>query len=144
MNEPIKDFLGHELCIGDRCAYIKNERTGSKILHVGTITDIGKSTITFQDIITLNGEIKVFNGNDIVKLSESKTEFVPVEVVHGEWVDIEETEIYCADIKTTITITTETCSACNDRIGFKGSKLYISDNICPNCGAKMDIGQVET
>jgi len=131
MNEPIKDFLGHELCIGDRCAYIKNERTGSstvrKILHVGVITDIGKSTITFQDIITLNGEIKVFNGDDIVKLSEPKTEFVPVEVVHGEWV------LFAKNHHST----KYKCSVCSAL--YDGQSPY-----CPNCGAKMDIRQVET
>ncbi len=123
MNEPIKDFLGHELSIGDRCAYIMNERTGSstvrKILHVGVITDVGKSTITFQDIITLNGKIKVFNGNDIVKLGESKTEFVPVEVVHGEWAR-QKNGFYFL------------CSVCGKAAANKG-------NYCHNCGAKMDI-----
>ena len=135
MNEPIKDFLGHELCIGDRCAYIKNERTGSKILHVGTITDIAKSTIIFQDIITLNGKIKIFSGDDIVKLSEPKTEFVPVEVVHGEWIPIESEGTSVAGV-TIKGISEYCCSVC-------GRKEIYKEPYC-HCGAKMDIRQVET
>lgn len=120
MNEPIKDFLGHELSIGDRCVFLKNERTGRKILHVGEITGIAKSTITFQDVITLNGKIKVLNSNDIVKLSDPKTEFVPVEVVHGEWERQKGGFFFL-------------CSACGKAAATKG-------NFCHNCGAKMDIG----
>ncbi len=139
MNEPIKDFLGHELSIGDRCAYIKNERTGSstvrKILHVGVITDIGKSTITFQDIVTLNGEIRVHSGNDIVKLNEPKTEFVPVEVVHGEWIPIESEGTSVAGV-TIKGISEYCCSVC-------GRKEIYKEPYC-HCGAKMGIRQVET
>lgn len=58
--------------------------------------------------------------------------------VHGRWEDVVETEMYVPDMKYTVTHTVETCSACNVRIGFIGSKLYLYDNICPNCGAKMD------
>lgn len=60
-------------------------------------------------------------------------------VVHGRWEDVVETEMYVPDMKYTVTHTAETCSACNVRIGFIGSKLYLYDNICPNCGAKMDL-----
>ena len=61
-----------------------------------------------------------------------------VEVVHGRWLDIQETETYVPDMKFTITKTAETCSNCKARIGFVGAKQYLFDAICPNCGAKMD------
>ena len=61
-----------------------------------------------------------------------------VEVVHGRWLDIQETEMYVPDMKFTITKTAETCSNCKARIGFVGAKQYLFDAICPNCGAKMD------
>ena len=61
-----------------------------------------------------------------------------VEVVHGRWLDIQETEMYVPDMKFTITKTAETCSNCKARIGFVGAKQYLLDAICPNCGAKMD------
>ena len=64
-----------------------------------------------------------------------------VEVVHGRWKDVKETSLYVPDMKYTVTHTAETCSACNVRIGFIGSKPYLYDNICPNCGAKMDGGK---
>ena len=62
-----------------------------------------------------------------------------VEVVHGRWEDVKETSLYVPDMKYTVTHTAETCSACKVRIGFIGSKPYLYDNICPNCGAKMDL-----
>lgn len=61
-----------------------------------------------------------------------------VEVVHGRWEDVQETEMYVPDMKFTITKTAETCSACKARIGFIGAKQYLFDAVCPNCGAKMD------
>ena len=61
-----------------------------------------------------------------------------VEVVHGRWENVKETSLYVPDMKYTVTHTAETCSACKVRIGFIGSKPYLYDNICPNCGAKMD------
>ena len=61
-----------------------------------------------------------------------------VEVVHGRWEDVQETEMYVPDMKFTITKTAETCSVCKARIGFVGGKRYLFDAICPNCGAKMD------
>ena len=61
-----------------------------------------------------------------------------VEVVHGRWEDVMETEMYVPDMKFTITKTAETCSECKARIGFIGAKRYLFDAICPNCGAKMD------
>lgn len=60
-------------------------------------------------------------------------------VVHGRWEDVKETSLYVPDMKYTVTHTTETCSSCKVRIGFIGSKPYLYDNICPNCGAKMDL-----
>ena len=62
-----------------------------------------------------------------------------VPVVHGRWEDVKETSLYVPDMKYTVTHTAETCSACKVRIGFIGSKPYLYDNICPNCGAKMDL-----
>ena len=62
-----------------------------------------------------------------------------VPVVHGRWEDEKETSLYVPDMKYTVTHTAETCSACKVRIGFIGSKPYLYDNICPNCGAKMDL-----
>ena len=59
-------------------------------------------------------------------------------VVHGRWENVNETSLYVPDMKYTVTHTAETCSACKVRIGFIGSKPYLYDNICPNCGAKMD------
>ena len=61
-----------------------------------------------------------------------------VEVVHGRWLDVQETEMYVPNMKFTITKTAETCSNCKARIGFVGAKQYLFDAICPNCGAKMD------
>jgi hypothetical protein len=63
-----------------------------------------------------------------------------VEVVHGRWEDVKETEMYVPDKKYTVTHTAETCSNCKVRIGFIGGKQYLYDNQCPNCGAKMDGG----
>ena len=58
-------------------------------------------------------------------------------VVYGRWEDVKETSLYVPDMKYTVTHTAETCSACKVRIGFIGSKPYLYDNICPNCGADM-------
>lgn len=62
-----------------------------------------------------------------------------VEVVHGRWENVQETEMYVPDMKLTITKTAETCSECKARIGFVGAKQYLFDTLCPNCGAKMDL-----
>jgi len=62
----IIDILGNELKIGDVCAYIKSECTGSsttrKVLHVGKITAMYSKTVVFDN------EIKVYKHNDIVKM----------------------------------------------------------------------------
>lgn len=60
-----------------------------------------------------------------------------VERKKGRWKDVKETSLYVPDMKYTVTHTEETCSACKARIGFIGSKPYLYDNICPNCGADM-------
>ena len=60
-----------------------------------------------------------------------------VEVVHGRWLDVKETDMYVPDMHYTTTHTAETCSVCNVRSGFIGSKLYLYDSYCPNCGADM-------
>ena len=76
-----------------------------------------------------------------IRMFLSKAKLVDaVEVVHGHWEDVQETEMYVPDMKFTITKTAETCSECKARIGFVGAKRYLSDAICPNCGAKMDGG----
>ena len=62
-----------------------------------------------------------------------------VEVVHGRWLNVKETEVYSPDNRCTFTHTAETCSVCDIRSGFIGAKLYLYDNHCPNCGAKMDL-----
>ena len=62
-----------------------------------------------------------------------------VEVVHGRWKNVKETEIYSPDNRCTFTHTGQTCSVCNVRIGFIGAKFYLYDGYCPNCGAKMDM-----
>lgn len=61
-----------------------------------------------------------------------------VPVVHGQWEDVEEISLYVPDMKYTTTHTAETCSSCKVRIRFVGSKPYLYDNFCPECGAKMD------
>ena len=61
-----------------------------------------------------------------------------VEVVHGRWKNVKETECYSPDHRCTFTHTAQTCSVCNIRIGFIGAKFYLYDGYCPNCGAKMD------
>lgn len=63
-----------------------------------------------------------------------------VQVVHGKWEDVQETDMYVPDMHFTITKTAETCSQCKVRTGFVGSKPYLLDKICPNCGARMDGG----
>ena len=73
-----------------------------------------------------------------LEIAEVAEDAVPV--VHGRWEDVKETSLYVPDMKYTVTHTAETCSACKARIGFIGSKPYLYDNICPNCGAKMDGG----
>ena len=62
-----------------------------------------------------------------------------VEVVHGRWLNVKETEVYAPDHRCTFTHTAETCSVCNIRSGFIGAKFYLYDKHCPNCGAKMDL-----
>ncbi len=76
-------------------------------------------------------------------IEECCEEAVAEEVVHGRWEDVKETSLYVPDMKYTVTHTAETCSACKVRIGFIGSKPYLYDNICPNCGAKMDGGAAD-
>ena len=67
--KPI-DILGDKLKTGDICAYIKKERTGSstvrEILNIGKITDISRSGTP-----TFDGETKVYNPCDIVKICDS-------------------------------------------------------------------------
>lgn len=69
-----------------------------------------------------------------------QTKVDAVEVVHGRWLDVQETDMYVPDMKFTITKTAETCSKCKARIGFVGAKRYLFDSVCPNCSAKMDGG----
>lgn len=76
----------------------------------------------------------------IKKEIEAQPTVDAVEVVHGRWEDVRETEMYVPDMRYTITKTAETCSECKARIGFVGAKRYLFDTICPNCGAKMDGG----
>ena len=75
---------------------------------------------------------------EVIKGLELTPTVDAVEVVHGRWLDIQETETYVPDMKFTITKTAETCSNCKARIGFVGAKQYLFDAICPSCGAKMD------
>lgn len=67
------------------------------------------------------------------KSDESKTEFVPVSVVHGVWVDCIESGTTVAGI-TARGLVGYKCSVCGR---YEGKK----EPYC-NCGAKMDIGQV--
>lgn len=72
MKHPkIIDILGNELKIGDVCAYIKAEQTGSstvrKVLHVGKITAMYSKTVVFDN------EIQVYKHNDIVKMRGGNT-----------------------------------------------------------------------
>ena len=80
----------------------------------------------------------LYKAESIYNAIKNATTVDAVEVVHGRWEDVKETSLYVPDMKYTVTHTAETCSACKVRIGFIGSKQYLYDNICPNCGAKMD------
>ena len=55
----------------------------------------------------------------------------------GRWENVQETVMYVPEMKYTTTHTAETCSACKARVGFVGPKVYLYDQICPSCGAKM-------
>ena len=65
------------------------------------------------------------------------------EVKHGYWKNIVEQELYCPDVKRTVTTTTQTCSSCKVRSGFVGPKTYLDDTHCPACVAKMDGGKAK-
>lgn len=119
MNKII-DILGNKLRVGDICAYIKAERTGSstvrKILHTGKITSIKNGgKFVFDDNIT------VYVSNDIVKLENP--------VVHGRWIERDDFNLD----------TYFDCSVCGESFCFiegdPDMSLYL---YCPNCGAKMD------
>ena len=117
MNKII-DILGNELNVGDICAYIKAERTGSstvrKILHTGRITSIKNGSKVIFD-----GETTVYVPSDIVKLENP--------VVHGRWVWDSTNDRYF-------------CSRCNKEPSGDcdgGCVSHLSD-YCPNCGARMD------
>lgn len=60
-------------------------------------------------------------------------------VVKGHWEDVQETVMHVVTMKLPITHTAATCSVCKSRIGFVGPKKYLRDNICPNCGAIMEL-----
>ena len=89
--------------------------------------------VTEDKQISLYGAVADF----MVMISEMPT-VDAVEVVHGRWENVQETEMYVPDMKLTITKTAETCSECKARIGFVGAKQYLFDTLCPNCGARMD------
>lgn len=59
-------------------------------------------------------------------------------VVRGHWMDIIQHDNVLIRAGTPITTTWETCSVCNCRTGFVGSKEYLGDERCPHCGAIMD------
>ena len=80
----------------------------------------------------------IYKAEDIYNAIKNAPTVDAVEVVHGRWLDVKETEVYSPDHRCTFTHTAETCSNCKVRIGFIGSKQYLYDNQCPNCGAKMD------
>lgn len=52
-----------------------------------------------------------------------------VEVVHGEWVDVQYTYYGAKRYE---------CSQCRDDEFWKKRYIEIKENYCPNCGAKMD------
>lgn len=100
-----------------------------------------KVLIVAEDLITTIRDDPNIDGEHFARMKQHIKDAPAadaVEVVHGRWKDVKETSLYVPDMKYTVTHTAETCSVCNVRIGFIGSKLYLYDNICPNCGAKMD------
>lgn len=95
------------------------------------------------DVAEARGYVETFMADPILKLAANAVlnntpRVDAVEVVHGRWLDVQETDMYVPDMKFTITKTAETCSNCKVRIGFIGAKQYLFDAVCPNCGAKMD------
>ena len=85
-----------------------------------------------------NGENEyVYDTNAVLNSIDAQPTVDAVPVVHGRWEDVRETTLYVPDMKYTVTHTAETCSVCKVRIGFIGSKLYLYDHVCPNCGADM-------
>ena len=56
----------------------------------------------------------------------------------GEWLDVEEEELYVPDKHFTTYHTKQTCSACGVRTTFVGQKPYINEQHCPVCGTQMN------
>lgn len=66
----------------------------------------------------------------------------PEEPKVGQWMDVQEEELYVPDKHFTICRTSQTCSACGARTSFVGQKPYINDFFCPHCGKQMNPGWV--
>ena len=121
---------GTIFAFGDDCIAVKSEYRCSNGLIEAFIINSGEQF--------WGGVHTAKEQNELMVQPLEIEEVDAVEVVHGRWEDVKETSLYVPDMKYTVTHTAETCSACKVRIGFIGSKLYLYDNICPNCGAKMD------
>lgn len=56
----------------------------------------------------------------------------------GEWLNVQEEELYVPDKHFTTYHTSQTCSVCGVRTRFVGQKPYISEQYCPSCGKQMN------
>ena len=74
-----------------------------------------------------------FNGFVMKKIIEMQPTVDAVEVVHGEWIVIED-DYFC--------FTTLECSVCGEQYWFEeyDDQMPPHYHYCPNCGAKMDGG----
>ena len=71
----------------------------------------------------------MFDCDDVINSVANAPAADVVEVVHGEWLEVQYTYFGAKRYE---------CSQCRDDEFWKKRYIEIKENYCPNCGAKMD------
>lgn len=92
-----------------------------------------------DDLIKAGKEHKLEDVIDYlaIRVVDSQSIAEVKEIKQGKWLDIKESNLEGNEYGICLRVTAQTCSVCSHRTAFIGSKEYLHDNLCPNCGAEM-------